>query len=182
MFCFEGLLCFRLHPESALMREEAYSSCCVRPQCTIDNTTTWSRLQGRAELSLPAWHFPGSLKIITLPRLTCVLIRNTWQAKDTRRSVHGNQFSIRWEINRRLLNTRGLILSALFRDGIKKPKGNMLSLLTGNKPWTEYYSLHEGDDTLPLRAARGDYKVCWGPGQKLPGGHITQHSSPSCYK
>lgn len=33
-----------------------------------------------------------------------------------------------------LLYTRGLILSTLFRDQIEIPKGNMLNLLTDNKP------------------------------------------------
>lgn len=37
-----------------------------------------------------------------------------------------------------LLYTRGLILSALFRDRIEIPDGNMLNLLTDNKPLSDY--------------------------------------------
>lgn len=54
---------------------------------------------------------------------------------------------------RQLLRTGGLILSALFRDRIEIPRGNMLNLLQDNKPLSDYYSLFEGEATVLLWTA-----------------------------
>lgn len=53
-----------------------------------------------------------------------------------RASVYGEStLSVR--ARRWLLYTIGLILSALFGDGIEIPKGNTLNLLTDNKPLSD---------------------------------------------
>lgn len=122
------------------LRERKQSSC-VKPDCCnapqqlkrwlLDLVCHNVQIQSSSQ---PSWHFPCCLKVTTLPQLISLLITNFTTPKyDSISSWKSVQFigRVNWVA---LLYTRGLILSTLFRDRIEIPKGNMLNLLTDNKP------------------------------------------------